>query len=229
MLVIKPHAAAVAEAAAAIVAGTIQQTRGSTVGLAGGSTPEATYRVLAGGTHDWDRVTLWLGDERWVAPDHPDANAGMVTRILGSAADRLLVPRYDLGDPHAAAADYATKLAAAFADRDGRPDLVVLGIGDDGHTASLFPGTAALDIVDRDYVANWVPAKKTWRLTATLPLLWSARRIVFIVTGEAKSSMIARVLDGAEPFPAQMVAAGSDDVTWLLDEAAASQLKETRR
>ena len=199
-----------------------------TIGLAGGSTPAATYARLAERPIDWHRTTLWLGDERWVAADHPDANTRMVRHTLGDeGAERLLAPDSTIGDPETAAAAYDETLRQLFErwDTEARPGLVLLGMGDDGHTASLFPGTAALDILDRHYVANWVGAKETWRLSATLPLLWSARKIMFIVTGEAKASMIARIIDGGEPFPAQRVAAGNAAVTWYLDEAAASRLE----
>jgi 6-phosphogluconolactonase len=112
----------------------------------------------------------------------------------------------------------------AATDPDGRPGLVLLGMGDDGHTASLFPGTTALEERERTYVANWVESKEAWRLTATFPLLWSARRIFFVVTGETKGDMLRRILEGGEPFPAQRVAAGAEDATWFLDAAAASRL-----
>jgi 6-phosphogluconolactonase len=229
MIAIYPSPADVADAVAATIGEEIATRSSMTLGLAGGSTPAATYERLAAGDHEWDKVTLWLSDERWVPGDHPDANARMVRRTLGAGARRLVAPRYGLGDPDRAAVAYATELEKAFAGNAGDPDLVLLGMGDDGHTASLFPGTDALDAIGRDYVANWVPAKNVWRLTATLPLLWSAERIIFVVTGEAKAGMLSRILDDGEPFPARRVAAGADDVRWMLDEAAASQLRATPR
>ena len=126
--------------------------------------------------------------------------------------------------PFAGISIIATGRTAFAAAADERPDLVLLGMGDDGHTASLFPGTDALEVTDRSYVANWVAGKDTWRLTATFPLLWSAREIVFVVTGKAKAAMLARIIDQQEPLPAQRVAAGNPNTTWFLDEAAASLL-----
>jgi 6-phosphogluconolactonase len=229
MIAIYPTAADVADAVAATIGEEIASRNSLTLGLAGGSTPAAAYQRLASEDHDWDKVTLWLSDERWVPGDHPDANARMVRRTLGDAARKLIAPRYGLGDPDRAAIAYATELEKAFAGNGGDPEIVLLGMGDDGHTASLFPGTDALDAVGRDYVANWVAAKNVWRLTATMPLLWSAERIMFIVTGEAKAGMLSRILDDQEPFPAGRVAGGADDVRWILDEAAASRLRPTPR
>lgn len=217
-------AAAVAEEIATEVAASPQ----ASIGLAGGSTPAAVYGLLARRDIDWAQTTLWLGDERWVPPDHADANTGMIRSTLGAhGAARLLAPDTTLDDPAESAEAYEVALRAAFAagDPDGRPGTVLLGMGDDGHTASLFPGSKALDERQRYYVANWIDAKETWRLTATFSLLWSARRLLFLVTGEAKASMLARILEGGEPLPAQRAAAGNPAATWYVDAAAASQLR----
>lgn len=230
MIAVYPSPSDVAAAAATTIGEAIAERASLTIGLAGGSTPAATYERLAAEPHAWDKVTLWLGDERWVPPDHPDSNARMVRSTIGSdAATRLLTPRYGLGEPRRTATAYGTVLANAFAPSGGRPDIVLLGMGDDGHTASLFPGTDALEITDRTYAANWVTAKNTWRLTATLPLLWSAELLIFIVTGEGKAGMVARILERGEKLPAQLVASGAQNVTWMLDEAAASELRTTPR
>ena len=147
------------------------------------------------------------------------------------SAAALVIPDHELGDPVAAAAGYAEILGSVFVGRDGvvAPDLVVLGIGDDGHTASLFPGTDALDERDAIYTANWVGSLDTWRLTATFPLLWSARTVAFLVAGSGKASVLAEIIEGAIPYPAQEVAAGAADVVWLLDADAASQLRNRPR
>ncbi len=226
---ISPTRDSLATALADLVTDRIAASSGAfTVGLAGGTTPQSGYELLATRPVEWDRVTLWLGDERWVPETHPDSNAGMVRRTLaGTVAARFLTPDYGLGDPGRAAAAYQERLVDAFATRDGSPapDLVLLGLGDDGHTASLFPGTAALEERNRRYVANWIPAKDSWRLTATMPLLWAAAELVFVVAGEGKAAKVAAVIEEEAPLPAHQVASGAREVTWLLDEAAASRLR----
>jgi 6-phosphogluconolactonase len=106
---------------------------------------------------------------------------------------------------------------------DHRPDLILLGMGEDGHMASLFPDTAALTVTHRWYVSNFVPKLEVWRLTATFEMLDLARDVFFLVGGETKADVLARVM-GGEPFPATRAASGPASVTWLLDEAAASKL-----
>ncbi|MEA3511666.1 MAG: 6-phosphogluconolactonase, partial [Actinomycetota bacterium] len=149
----------------------------STFGLAGGSTPRSTYRELRARDIAWDQVTCWLPDERWVPPEDPDANALMARReLLDHVPARFLAPDTTLDDPNIAAEAYDLLLAAEL---DPDPDVVLLGMGDDGHTASLFPGTEALEVNRSGYVANWVPKFDTWRLTATVELLSSARHLLF--------------------------------------------------
>lgn len=211
---------AVAAAAAELIAAQVRSGT-ATIGLAGGSTPRATYELLPQLDLDWNGVMLWLGDERWVPPDHPDSNAGMARRaFVDEVGAALVAPDYSLGDPHVAAAAYADVVRPALL----TPGLILLGMGDDGHTASLFPGTDALDVTDRSYVANWVAAKDDWRLTATLPLLWSAQRTVFLVTGDAKAEVVADVLAGRGDYPAGRVGRGGHNTMWLLDNEAASRL-----
>lgn len=199
-----------------------------TVGLAGGGTPAATYVEVAGRDIDWSDVTLWLGDERWVPHDHPDSNTRMAHQTLADrVVARLVAPDTAFGDPEAAAIAYSHVLHDLF--YEGRPDLVLLGIGDDGHTASLFPDTEALDADGVVYLANWVEQKEVWRLTASMPMLWSARELVFLVQGESKAGVVAQIIDDGQPYPAQRVAAGATSVRWLLDEAAASKLRSAPR
>lgn len=215
------------DAAADIVAGYLADG-GSDVALAGGSTPEPVHRRLAARGLSWAGVTVWLGDERWVPPDHDDANARMArTTLVDEVGARFIAPQTDGSDPTIAAAHYEIRLRSELrTDAAGRlsPGLVMLGMGPDGHTASLFPGTDALERLDRDFVATWVPQLDTWRLTATLPTLWAADRLLFLVTGAGKAQMIASILEDGDPYPARKVAEGAADVTWLLDAAAASQL-----
>ncbi len=218
-----------ASAAANYVAACIQNTdRPMTLGLAGGSTPEATYQHLAEASVDWSRVVLWLGDERWVSHDDPESNTRMARAALADkVVARLLAPDTAFGEPAAAAESYSETLSREFF--EDRPDLVLLGIGDDGHTASLFPGSPALADDSGIYLANWVAEKDTWRLTASMPLLWCARELVFLVQGEGKAEVLSEIIDDGLPYPAQRVASGADAVRWMVDEAAASQLRTVPR
>lgn len=193
-----------------------------TFGLAGGLTPRAAYRELRTRDVAWVQVTCWLPDERWVPPGDPDANSLMARReLVDHVPVGFLAPDTTLEDPRIAASAYELLLAAEF---DPVPDVVLLGMGDDGHTASLFPGTEALNIDRSAYVANWVSALGTWRLTATIPLLSSARHVVFLVAGASKADVLRRILVDGEPLPAGLVAEGAADVTWLLDREAAAEL-----
>ncbi len=202
--------------------------RPMTVGLAGGSTPAATYAELTRREIDWSRVTLWLSDERWVPHDHEDSNTRMAHETLvDHVVARLIAPETAFGEPADAAHAYGHVLERVFF--EGRPDLVLLGIGDDGHTASLFPGTEALEVDSVDYLANWVEEKETWRLTASMAMLWNAREIVFLVQGEGKAGILAQIIDDGHPYPAQRVAAGAADVRWMVDETAASKLPSLPR
>ena len=218
-------AVAVADHIATFVA---EAARHVTLGLAGGSTPAATYKQLAGRNVDWSQVTMWLGDERWVPHDHPDSNTRMIrATLVDKVLGRLVAPNTAFGDPAGAAISYAAQLETIF--HDGAPDLVLLGVGGDGHTASLFPETDALTAEEGIYLANWVEATSSWRLTASLPLLWSAREVLFLVQGEGKAGVLSQIIDENHPYPAQQVAAGADVVRWMVDEAAASQLHSIPR
>ncbi len=191
----------------------------ATLGLAGGSTPRATYELLRNAPVDWSRVDLWLSDERWVPPDDPDSNGRMAQETLADhiPAGFYPVPWFADRPAEEAAAEYAATIDRICGDR---PDIVMLGMGDDGHTASLFPGRPTLTAGGTAYVADLVPGKGR-RLTATVELLHGARHIVFLVAGAAKAPVLAAVLDG-EPYPATLVAQGAGDVTWIVDEAAAA-------
>lgn len=210
-----------AEAAAARIAALLEATP-VTLGLAGGSTPTATYRILRDRALPWEEVVCWLPDERWVPPEDPASNALMARRELTDHVPaQLIAPDTTLADPGEAAAAYERLLEAEF---DDGPDVVLLGVGDDGHTASLFPGTEALDVAEPGYVANWVDGFGTWRLTATAPLLQAAEHLLYLVSGAAKAPVMRSILVDEEPFPARLVAEDSDDVSWLLDAEAAAEL-----
>ncbi len=224
-----------AEFAAAAIARLLREGARSgrvTLGLAGGSTPRATYTRLRDEEVPWERTDAWLSDERWVPPDHADNNGRMAREALLDHVPARFhpVPWNEHGAPEEAAGAYAATVASLTSRAGGgpRPDVILLGMGEDGHTASLFPGTAALDETERLYVANWVETLHTWRLTATYPLLHAARHVLFLVAGEGKAAPLARVLEGeGEPLPARRVMEGEGEVTWLVDRAAARALEAT--
>lgn len=200
------------------------------VALAGGSTPEKTYRILASEYRDeldWNGVHVFFGDERTVPPDHEDSNYRMAREVLLDHVPMGSVHRMQGElEPAEAAAAYETDLRVFFGEDPPRLDLVMLGIGEDGHTASLFPETSALDVDDRLVAANPVPKLETTRLTLTVPVLNAARAVDFLVAGEGKAEALRKILEGdADPhaYPAKLVRPeGGPD--WLVDRAAASLL-----
>ena len=197
-----------------------------TLGLAGGSTPADAYRALADHDIDWNDVWLWLSDERWVPHGDEDSNGRMALENLPEAAGpRLVRPRYSAYlDPADAAAHYEAELRSHH--ENGTPDIVLLGMGTDGHTASLFPGTAALDAdPHRWFVANHVPALDTWRLTATPSLLKASRHTLLLVAGLEKAAVLAEVVSGEDGrYPSQLLRSADGEVTVLCDAEAASRL-----
>jgi 6-phosphogluconolactonase len=203
------------------------------VALAGGSTPKATYEVLARdytNELDWSRVHVFFGDERTVPPDDEDSNYRMAYETLLSHVPVGSVHRMR-GElpPDEAAAAYEEELRAFFGQVDvPRFDLILCGLGEDGHTLSLFPETAALDVNDRWVVANPVLMLGTTRLTLTIPVLNASRAVTFLVAGESKAEALKEVLEGdADPraYPAKLVRPESRDLTWMVDRAAARLLK----
>ncbi len=226
-LVVLPDSDRLAVAAAARVRKVVggSKTRRVSIGLAGGSTPAATYRDLARSEIHWDGVDLWLSDERWVPLDHPDSNGLMAQEILGSQA-RVRRPRYS---EHLTAVDAAAHYEALLRHIHGDrpPDLVLLGMGADGHTASLFPGTAGLQSRGRLFIANWLDDQAIWRLTATFDLLDTAREVLLLVSGGGKAQTLAAALEGPPGrYPVQRVLARPGPTTVLADEAAAGALSK---
>jgi 6-phosphogluconolactonase len=197
-----------------------------TIGLAGGATPRPVYERLRRLRLPWDRTHAWVTDERAVPADHPDSNSGMIRHALFDHVPGTFHAVNATADVAAAAAAYEAELARFLPHNAGglQPGLVVLGVGEDGHTASLFPGTAALEETRRGYVANWVPHLAAWRLTATLPLLVAARRVMFLVTGARKADIVAEILEGRSELPAAVISRDSRDAVWLLDRDAAARL-----
>ena len=194
------------------------------LGLAGGSTPAATYRQLRDIPTRWDRVDVWLADERWVPHNHSDSNGLMAAGILLDHVNaRFHRPRWAPWlEPAESAAHYEATLRSLH-QPDVGPDLVLLGIGTDGHTASLFPGTKALAEERRWYMANEIPDLDTWRLTCTLTFLRRAQRVFFLVAGKEKAEMMSRIAAGDE-LPATLVMKVVPDTIWLVDRPAASRL-----
>lgn len=211
--------------AVAAVAAEAMTGRRISIGLAGGSTPALTYQRLAHDRSGWEGVEWWLSDERWVAPDHPDSNGRMVEEILGTSA-RLHRPRYS---EFLTAADSAAHYEASLRHLHAAapPDLVLLGMGSDGHTASLFPNTHALDVTGRHYVSNWVEALGVWRLTATFDLIAAARQVLVLVAGDSKAEPLARALEDPEcDYPIRTVFERSANLRLLIDRAAAVSLSD---
>jgi 6-phosphogluconolactonase len=213
-----------------------------TVALSGGTTPRRMYERLAAPPFrdrvDWSRVEVFWGDERGVPPDHPDSNFRMAADALldlvpipRARIHRIRGERADLGS---AARDYQVEIARAFQVYErGRPpsfDLLLLGMGNDGHTASLFPGSDALREQSRWTLDVEGTKPPPHRVTFTVPILNRAREIRFLVAGGDKAARLREVLEGPhEParMPVQLVAPEDGRLIWLVDEAAASELDRT--
>lgn len=236
-------AEALAHAAAALfhaVTATAAQTRNlAYVALSGGSTPLRMGEILAAPpyreTVPWSAVELFWGDERWVPAADASSNYGTAKQTLLDhvAVDpsRVNPVPTDATDPRIAAQMYSAQLKTVFGTVAEVPrfDLVFLGMGDDGHTASLFPGTPAIHVTEELVVANYVPKLDTYRITMTPPLLNAAREVVFLVSGAGKAEILAAVLTGpkrVDELPSQIIAPEHGRVRWLVDEAAAAKLDD---
>jgi 6-phosphogluconolactonase len=208
-----------------------------TIALSGGSTPRNLYTLIAANASTilpWDQMFFFWGDERHVPPDSPDSNYRMAKEALLSkvpipAANIFPIPAEN-PDASEAAETYEQTLQKFFAVAPGefpRFDLILLGMGPDGHTASLFPETAALQEKSRLVVANWVEKLGSSRITFTLPLLNAARCVAFLVSGADKAAALHEVLEGnapAEKYPSRLVQPRDGKLIWFVDRAAASGL-----
>jgi 6-phosphogluconolactonase len=241
ILVFPDPAAVAAEAAerfAAICARTVASRGAFAPALSGGETPKALYGRLAEEPYrsriPWGRVQVFWGDERCVPPDDPRSNFRSAHELLLSKvavpADHIHRMPADTADHNAAAAAYAETLRAVLprtADGWPRFDLVLLGLGDNAHTASLFPRSAALRERGRAVVAECVEDAGMWRMTLTVPVLTHAAEILFLVSGASKAEAVRAVIEGpANPddVPAALIRPVDGRLTWVLDAPAASRL-----
>ncbi len=214
-------------------------TKPFTLALSGGSTPRGLHALLASDpvVRDrlpWQQLHFFWGDERHVPPDHPQSNYRMAYETLFSPAS---IPAENIHrvcgeepDAALAAEKYERELQAFFDLEAGqlpRFDCILLGMGPDGHTASLFPGTEALHEINRLVLANWVEKFQTYRITLTVPVLNHADLVVFLVSGAEKAEVLKEVLQGdyrPDRFPAQLIRPGPGKLLWIVDRAAARYL-----
>jgi 6-phosphogluconolactonase len=209
------------------------------VALAGGSTPKALYGLLVTDAAlrsqvPWDKMHLFFGDERHVAPDHSDSNFRMATEAMISKSplkpEQVTRIKGEYPATERAALEYEKALREYFKLKDGeypRFDLLLVGMGSEGHTLSLFPGTKALHAEGRAVVRNWVGKLYTERITLTAPVASNAARILFMVTGADKALALKAVLEGPyepEQLPAQLLRPKNGKLLWLVDTAAGGML-----
>ncbi len=229
------------EAAAEVVVHTakeaVEQRGRFTIALSGGSTPKSLFNLLATNARTvlpWDRMFFFWGDERHVPPTDPDSNyrmaeEAMLSKIPVAAGNVFRIPAEN-PDAAAAADAYEQTLRKFFQLEPGEVpifDLILLGMGPDGHTASLFPGSAGLQEKTRLVIANWVDKLKTSRLTLTLPVLNAARCVAFLVSGTDKAAVLKTVFEEdcpVEQYPSKLIRPNRGKLIWLVDRAAASEL-----
>jgi 6-phosphogluconolactonase len=245
---ILPDGAAIARRAAQKFVGAgaaaVNEKGSFSVVLAGGSTPKALYGLLANdpvlrAQVPWDKMRVFFGDERHVGPDHPDSNFRMANEAMISKSPlkpaQVTRIKGEYPDAEQAAREYELAIRSYFELADGefpRFDLVLLGLGSEGHTASLFPGTRALHEKQRIAVSNWVGKLLAERITLTPPAINNAAHVIFIVTGADKAPALTAVLERVyEPdqLPAQLIRPGNGTLLWLVDTAAGGLLTRAIR
>jgi 6-phosphogluconolactonase len=238
-----PDAAAAAEAAAKFFTDTAAaavQARGvARIAISGGSTPKAMFHLLADPAHPflkaipWDKLDLFWVDERCVPPTHDESNYRMTNEALLSHVPLQPSQIHRMEgelDPEVAASRYESELRNAFRLEGAETptfDLVLLGMGDDGHTASLFPHTEGLNDITHLVIANHVPQKDTWRITLTSPVINQGREVAFLIEGDAKAHLLSDVLTGPyipETYPSQLIRPATGRLTLVLDQPAAASL-----
>jgi 6-phosphogluconolactonase len=240
---ILPDGTAIAKRAAQefvrAAAAAVREKGSFSVALAGGSTPKALYSLLVNDPAlrsqvPWDKIHLFFGDERHVPPDHPDSNFLMATEAMISKSplkpEQVTRIKGEYFDAEQAALEYEKALREYFKLKEGeypRFDLLLAGMGNEGHTLSLFPGTKALHADGRLVVRNWIGKLNTERVTLTAPAASNAAQVIFMVTGADKAQALKSVLEGPfEPdqLPAQLLQPQNGRLLWLVDTAAASVL-----
>ena len=237
-LIVKKNPADLAKAAADFVAKRIKDVLKTqdrfTIALSGGSTPKALHELLAKSPYaeqiPWLQLHVFWGDERYVPIDDAQSNAGMAyDTLLGhvfTPEDQIHVWRTDL-EPNAAAADYDRILRDYFKDSEPTFDLVLLGMGDDGHTLSLFPGTEVVHEQSAWTRAYFLDPQNTYRLTLTAPVVNRASCILFLVAGPKKAAPLREVLKGEyhpDTYPSQVIKPTNGELVWMVDEKAAASL-----
>ena len=237
-LIVKKNPADLAKAAADFVAKRIKDVLKKqdrfTIALSGGSTPKALHELLAKSPYadqiPWLQLHVFWGDERHVPIDDPQSNAGMAyDTLLGhvfTPEDQIHVWRTDL-EPNAAAADYDRILHTYFGDSEPTFDLVLLGLGDDGHTLSLFPGTEVVHEQTVWVKAYFLDQQNMYRLTLTAPVVNRACFVLFLVAGPKKAASLRAVLEGdyqPDTYPAQVIRPVNGELIWMVDEKAAAEL-----
>lgn len=219
-----------------IASATLEVNDTFSMALCGGSTPYLVYELIAtkfADVLDWKRVHIWWGDERCVPIDHAENNYHNTKKAL---FDKINIPEGNVhrirgeNDPHEAAKAYEREVREFFADDEQLFDLNLLGMGEDGHTASLFPKTDALKEDEKLFVAHHVTAKgDMWRITQTFPTIHKSGNIMFLVSGAGKADALKEVMQGTDNptlYPAQTVARSNHPhIVWVIDKAAASKLK----
>jgi 6-phosphogluconolactonase len=229
---------AVAEDVLALCQTCIEKHGAFYMALSGGGTPKKLYQLIASDEYrdkyPWEKIHVFFGDERCVPEDHEDSNLRMAKEAL---LDKVPIPahnihpiRIDVDDVVASAARYHDELLSVLPNENGTPtfDLVLLGIGDDGHTASLFPGTPILNQMDKYADAVYVEKFQSWRISITYPIINAAANIYLLATGDSKASIVKSVMfdePPTEPYPIQRIN-GQGNMFWYLDDEAAAQAAE---
>ena len=240
-VVIVEYPAALADVAATLIQKTsvkaVDENRKVAIALSGGSTPKAMGALLASPAFandvHWNAINVFWGDERWVPESSPESNAGEAKRaFLNQVAipqDQVFAFNTSAEAPHGAAVEMEEIIRAQVpGDPIPRFDLIILGMGDDGHTASLFPGTEAIQEHHKLVVAHHVEKLDADRLTFTPALINAAKHVVFLVSGAGKANVLAEVLDGGidvDRLPSQVIRPTGGTLTWMVDEAAAAELE----